>query len=195
MNLHSIVFPYIAAVNPMVSASIRVSVGTEARPGGVRAPLYATPGAFMGSIAGTTMTVETISEGKIQEGQTLAREDGTIAAGTMVIRAITGTGGPGTYEVSREQTVGLGIIEASLLLPVQLQPMTFRDLAQTEGINTGGQKQGLYVNGDLNGIVRVELKGGDLVVLPNGETWLVVQQLEGFNMTAGWSKCAVVLQN
>lgn len=195
MNLHSIVFPYIAAVNPMLFASIRVSVGTESRPGGVRAPRYATPGAFIGSIAGTTLTVETVSEGVIQEGQALARQDGSVAAGTMVVKAINGSGGPGTYEVSRDQAVGLGIVETSLVLPVQLQPMTYRDLAQIEGLNVGGNKNTVYVNGDLNGIVRVELKGGDLLDLPNGETWLVVQQLEGFHLTAGWSKCAIVLQN
>lgn len=196
MNLHQIVAPYISAVNPMLDALIRISVGSTMSRDGVRTPRYATPGAFMGSIAGTTLTVRTVNEGVLQPGQLLADESNQLLlAGTMITRVIDAPdGGPGTYEVSREQTVPLELMQTSLVVPAQVQPMTFRDLQQVEGLNLGGQKQSIYINGDINNVVRISLKGGDLVDLPDG-TWLVVQQLEGFHLTAGWTKAAIVLQN
>lgn len=48
-------------------------------------------------------------------------------------------------------------------VPVQVQPMTKDDLHQVEGLNLNGTKKSIYINGRVDGIVRVERKGGDLI--------------------------------
>ena len=51
-----------------------------------------------------------------------------------------------------------------------------------------------YVNGALNGGVRVQLKGGDVLVLPDGSVWLTTIVSEPWAITAGWTKLIAVLQ-
>ena len=80
-------------------------------------------------------------------------------------------------------------------VPAQVQPITSRDLLQMNGLNQGGVKKAIYINGAVDGVVRPLLKGGDLVTFPDATVWLVVQVLEGFNLTAGWTKAVLVLQN
>lgn len=65
------------------------------------------PTIFLGSIAGTTLTVTSVVQGSIVPGQFLTDNTGQLAADTQVISSITGGGGVGTYEVSPSQTVGL----------------------------------------------------------------------------------------
>lgn len=77
----------------------------------------------------------------------------------------------------------------------QVQPLTGRDLLQLDGLNLSGLLKALYLNCQIDGVVRLTMKGGDLVQLKDGTVWLVVQQLEGFNLTAGWTKIAMQLQN
>jgi hypothetical protein len=76
----------------------------------------------------------------------------------------------------------------------QAQPLTFRDLAQLDGLNLQGERRALYLNGNWNGIVRSEVKGGDLVTLPDDSLWLVALVLENWWLTDGWCKCAVTRQ-
>jgi hypothetical protein len=125
MNLHGIVAPIIAGVNPMVVARVQVSTGYTTGADGGRVPTY-------GPVISVT---------------------------------------------------------------AQVQPLTSRDLQQIEGLNIQGTLKAIYLCGDLKGAVRSELKGGDLVTLPDGTVWLVVQMLESWGLTAGWSKSAMVLQN
>ena len=77
---------------------------------------------------------------------------------------------------------------------VQRQALSPADLRQVEGINMGGEKAALYVQGDIKGTVRADQRGGDLFVMPDGTTWLVVQALENWGTTAGWTKVACVRQ-
>ena len=58
--------------------------------------------AFTGSISGTTLTVSSLTSGKIYPGVTLT--GGTVVAGTFVTDFISGSGGDGTYVVSTSQT-------------------------------------------------------------------------------------------
>lgn len=74
----------------------------------------------------------------------------------------------------------------------QIQPMSNRDLRQMEGVNLQGSPQSLYIQGNVDGLVRVEGKGGDLVITEDGKTWLVVQPLENW---PDWCKVVVTLQN
>jgi len=79
-------------------------------------------------------------------------------------------------------------------IKAQLQPMGYKDLVQVEGLNLGGEKRAMYVNQDIHAVMRPDGQGGDLIVLNDGSTWLVVMPLENFYQTSGWTKIAVVRQ-
>ena len=69
------------------------------------------------SIAGSTMTVNTVGSGTLVVGQTLLDTTGTILAGTTIVSQLSGTpGGIGTYTVSQSQDVASEVISA--LTPV-----------------------------------------------------------------------------
>lgn len=72
-----------------------------------------------------------------------------------------------------------------------IQPMTYRDLIQVEGLNLNGTRRSIYLNGQIRGIVRDVQKGGDLVRTPNGEEWLVALVIESW---PDWCKVAATLQ-
>lgn len=74
----------------------------------------------------------------------------------------------------------------------QVQPLTWRDLQQLDGLNIQGSTNAIYIEGHLNGIVRVDSKGGDLITDPDGKIWLVTQVLEYW---PDWTKVSVTLQN
>lgn len=78
---------------------------------------------------------------------------------------------------------------------MQVQPISTGDLRKLDGMNLQGKFTKLYLNGALRGLERINSLGGDLVVLPDGTTYLVKAVLEGWTPTAGWCSCAVVLQN
>lgn len=60
---------------------------------------------FVGSIAGTTLTVSSVSRGSIAVGQLIQDAGSIIASGTIVTAFGTGDSGVGTYTVSVSQTV------------------------------------------------------------------------------------------
>lgn len=74
----------------------------------------------------------------------------------------------------------------------QVQPMTGRELSQTEGLNLQGTKRGVYLEGNIDAIVRLNQKGGDLVTMEDGSVWLTVLILEAW---PDWCKAVIVLQN
>lgn len=51
-------------------------------------------------------------------------------------------------------------------VPGQVQSLTFDDLKQIEGLNIQGTRRAVYINGRVDGLVRLENKGGDLVEVP-----------------------------
>jgi hypothetical protein len=73
----------------------------------------------------------------------------------------------------------------------QVQSLTYSDLQQVAGLNITGVMRKIYVNGHLDPVIRSRREGGDLITLPNGETYLIVQILEHW---PDWSSVAVVLQ-
>lgn len=78
----------------------------------------------------------------------------------------------------------------------QVQALTYKDLAQVDGINQSGAARGIYFYGDIVGVLRARNKGGDIIALtdgPNVGNWLVTHVLETWSV--GWCKCACVLQN
>lgn len=72
-------------------------------------------------------------------------------------------------------------------VPGQVQALTFRDIQQLDGLNLQGTRRAIYVNGRVDGLVRVENKGGDLVTVPGaffsgsiaGDVLTVEQMLSG----------------
>lgn len=202
MNLHGIASGYVGAVNPLIPVAVQVSAGPPAIAGdGTQTPAYATPGALTAKIddgagnVGTILNVSAVTQGLLIPGVTLSGGGGLLA-GTTITSQLSGTpGGVGTYAVNQAQAVVSEAMTTSLTLLGQVQPITWRDLQQMEGINLGGVKWKIYLNGEVDAIVRPEKKGGDLITISSGRhqgTWLVVQVLEQF---PDWCCAAIVLQN
>jgi len=79
-------------------------------------------------------------------------------------------------------------------LQAQVQALDASDLRQISGINQQGEKLAIYVNGTLLGEVAADGTGGDLVIMPDGSTWLVMKILENWGTIDGWTKSAIVRQ-
>lgn len=123
MNLHGIVGPVIAAVNPMRTATIQRSTGYTTNADGRRVPSYAPA-----------------------------------------------------------QTV-----------TVQVQELSSKDLQMTEGINIQGETKKIYMNGDWNGVVRSDGRGGDLITIGR-RVYLVSKVLENWEGRRGWTAVMATLQ-
>lgn len=196
MNLHGVVAPYIGAINPFIAVALRVSIGNDIQPNGERTPLYATPAAFTGTISSTTLTVTAIASGQPAVGVTIAGTD--IPSDTSITRQLTGDpGGVGTYSLNRDagDLDDPIAITTTMLVRAQVQPMSYGELRQFEALNLGGNKIGIYLYGQFDGVVRPKVKGGDLVTIPSGPnagTWLVVLNFEQW---PDWCKVAATLQN
>lgn len=196
MDLHSIARPIVNAVNPFQAATLRKSMGmAPTSASGLRIPLYETPGAFTGSIAGTVLTVSAIASGFLRAGQAIAGAG--VAAGTLIAAQTSGTpGGVGAYSLAAPaQTVASEAMTSTLSILAQVQPMTWRDLQQVEGLNLQGTRSKLYLAGFLHGVERPTEFGGDLVTIPGGWSagvYLVAQVLEQF---PDWVAVACTLQN
>jgi hypothetical protein len=194
MNLHGIVAASISAVNPLVPVTVQVSTGPGATTAaGKRVPTFATPGGLTGSITGDVLTVTAQASGKLLKGQTLT---GTgIPAQTSIVAQLSGTaGGLGTYRINRVLDAPLVdvAITTALIVPAQIQSLTFRDLQQIDGLNLQGNRNGIYFYGQIDGIVRPDNKGGDLITFPDGSIWLVAMVLEDW---PDWCKVAATRQN
>jgi len=44
--------------------------------------------------------------------------------------------------------------------------LTYKDIIQVDGLNLNGTRRAIYINGKVDGLVRPENKGGDLITLP-----------------------------
>jgi hypothetical protein len=192
MDLHGLARSLISVVNPFVPVTVQVSTGNTVNADGSRTPVYATPGLFVGGIAGNLLTVSAQSNGQIQKGQGLTDEIGLIAPGTVVTEMGTGTGGLGTYEVNITQNVTPEVMQAAFSLSAQIQALAFRDIVQIEGLNLQGTRRAIYLSGEIDGLVRADNKGGDLITFSNGGVWLTAMVLEQW---PDWVKVAATFQN
>jgi len=73
----------------------------------------------------------------------------------------------------------------------QVQSLTADDLRQVEGLNIQGEKRAVYINGRVDGIIREDRKGGDLITW-NEIVWLNVHVLEYW---PDWCKFVITRQN
>lgn len=182
---------HIGVVNPPRPLIVRVSTGNTENDEGVPVPSYATPGAFAGSIAGDTLTVTAQTAGKLLLGQ---RIDGAgVLPNTVIVGYLTGSGGLGTYRVSVTQTVGPIDFTAELVVSGQVQPVGWRDIQMMDGLNLQGTRNKIWFYGRFDGLIRVDNKGGDLVIDGN-DVYLVAMVAEqwGFNE---WCSVFATLQN
>jgi hypothetical protein len=106
---------------------------------------------------------------------------------------------PGTVQISTGSTTYADGSRTpsftTLAVSLQVQALTSKDLRQLDGLNLNGTQRAIYVNGKFDGVVRPELKGGDLFMIASGAnagTWLVDKVLEQW---PDWCKLAVTLQN
>lgn len=82
-------------------------------------------------------------------------------------------------------------------IPVQVQALSYTDLMKLDALNIQGTRRKGYFYGNIEGVNREAIKGGDLVQMPSlptfpgPTTWLVAQVLEHFE---GWTSVALTLQ-
>jgi hypothetical protein len=74
----------------------------------------------------------------------------------------------------------------------QVQALSNKEIQHLDALNIQDARNAIYVNGQLNGLVREENMGGDLITDPAGNVWLVAIVLENW---PDWCKVAVVRQN
>lgn len=78
----------------------------------------------------------------------------------------------------------------------QVQALTGDDLKHIDGLNVQGLYRSVYLYGNIQGVVRSDKKGGDVLrfpQVPGGvvQNWLVVQVMENWPQ---WAKVIVCLQ-
>jgi len=79
----------------------------------------------------------------------------------------------------------------------QVQALTYTDIVQLDSLNIQGVRRAIYLTGNVMALVRVDRRGGDLIVfpdgtLPEGNTWLAAMVLEQW---PDWVKVAITLQD
>lgn len=80
----------------------------------------------------------------------------------------------------------------AVVVPAQVQPLQFGDIAQADGLNIQGVRKKIYLTGHVHGLVRAFGKGGDLVSLPDGTVWKVAFVVEDFQ---DWCSVVATLQD
>ena len=80
-------------------------------------------------------------------------------------------------------------------LNAQVQSLTYTDIIILDRLQITGIRRGIYLSGDIEGLMRVNQLGGDLIELPNKSVYLVAYVLENYALTSQWVKVAATLQN
>lgn len=70
----------------------------------------------------------------------------------------------------------------------QLQPLSWKDLQQLDGLNITGVQKKFYVNGFFSATSRITQNGGDLLIIDD-RTWLIKTVLEWW---PDW--CSIAIQ-
>jgi hypothetical protein len=74
---------------------------------------------------------------------------------------------------------------------LQVQELTTNDLQKLDGLNIQGIRNGVYLNGNWNGVVRASREGGDILLF-DGQIWLVAVVVESW---PNWTRLGVVQQS
>ena len=70
----------------------------------------------------------------------------------------------------------------------QINALQYNDIVMADSLNIQGVRRKMYINGEVDGLVRSSNKGGDLVTFPNGTVWKVATVIEQW---PDW--CSVIL--
>ena len=199
MNLHSVISGVIQSVNQSFIGTLMQSTG------------YAYPGdaSFTGSITSNVLSVSAIPTGALAVGSIIA---GASITGPVTILSLgTGHGGTGTYNVTPTPNVTSEAMTATgsgqriptyatfTNVPMQFQAVSSDDLVHIDALNISKVNRSVHMNGQIEGMDRPGVNGGDLLLAPTGmtgaemDTWLVTAVPEGWN-ASGWSHVIVTLQ-
>jgi hypothetical protein len=108
---------------------------------------------------------------------------------------------PVSIQVSTGQsTLSGGKVVPTYAFPIvhyaQVQPLSQKDLQLADSLNLQGTLRAIYMNGNVDGEVRIALKGGDLITInpggPNPGIYLVTHVEEAW---PDWCKALCTLQN
>jgi hypothetical protein len=103
---------------------------------------------------------------------------------------ITGTVTPAAAYTTGADFVQVPGYGTPITAQMQVQALSTRDLQHMDSLNIQGNFRKVWLNGNWNGVIRPEGKGGDLVTFL-GQNWLVVSVLEQW---PDWTSVAVALQ-
>lgn len=87
---------------------------------------------------------------------------------------------------------------APITLIGQWQPIAYQDIQMISGLNIQGDRRKIWLNGETDGLVREDNKGGDLITDPKGRVWLVAlvtEQWEENTAAPNWASAIVTRQN
>jgi hypothetical protein len=85
----------------------------------------------------------------------------------------------------------------SQVISAQVQGLSSEDLKHTDGLNIQGVMRSVHIFGNVQGVVRIDQQGGDILQfpeLPGGaiRNWKVIQVMETWPT---WSRVLVALQS
>lgn len=95
----------------------------------------------------------------------------------------------------------------SIYASVQVQPVSYSDRAQLDGLNIQGVSRIVYLSAAVVGVIRIQQKGGDQIIFPLNlmpedapdpdtglaPVWQITAVLEAY--ASGWRKCSCTLQS
>ena len=73
-----------------------------------------------------------------------------------------------------------------------VQPLQYTDIVQADGLSIQGVRRKIYIHGEVDGLVRADNKGGDLITLPDSSVWKVAVIAEQW---PGWCAAICTLQD
>lgn len=81
---------------------------------------------------------------------------------------------------------------APQMIAAQVQALSYGDIVHADGLGIQGTRRKLYIHGAVNGLVRAQNKGGDLVTLADGTVWKIALILEQW---PDWASAIITLQD
>jgi len=196
MNLLAYTAGVINPVNPRKLLTVRLAYDFTTNAAGLQQPSYETPTSFTASSSGDgVLNVLSITGGHLGPLQTVSGAD--VPAGVTIVRQLSGTaGGVGTYQLAGPLFTAGELMSSELSLLGQIQPVSWKDLQQIEGLNLNGTRKTIYLFGVVDAIVRSLRKGGSLIFGPGDQQWLVAQVIEQwYEDLPSWCSVAATLQN
>lgn len=104
---------------------------------------------------------------------------------TLTLQVSTG------YQTSPDGTRGPSYA-APVTVYGNVQALAYNDIVQTDGLNIQGERRKIYIQGEVDGLIRSQGKGGDLFTFPDGSIWKVFIVFEYW---PNWTSVGVVLQD